>query len=176
LFLTENLTRTLLEVIGGVDSLSSDQWHYAADTTSWTIAYIVEHLITHDELFYREVTVLTNLPTMSPQADSLFSDDELILSYREITPQNIGAAPDYLEPLGRWCSKADAIMAYKRGRIALVQFIEQSDKDLRRYYTTSGRGPTKYRDLHQLMLISIAHTERHVKQIRNIQEIASFPK
>lgn len=45
---------------------------------------------------------------------------------------------------------------------------KSTDKDLRKYYTRSGRGPTEYRDIHQLLLISIAHTERHHKQIAGI--------
>lgn len=169
-FLITNLDSTLNLVLNEVAQIDENEWNWKPDSLTWSVAEVVEHLITHDELFYREATVLSDLPEMPPLMDSLFSDDEAILSYREITPQNIGKAPAYLEPLGRWCRKEDAIKNYKRIRGFLVTFVKNTDKDLRRYYTTSGRGPTRYRDLHQLLLISIAHTTRHNTQIRNIKE------
>jgi len=157
-------------VMESITNLDEDQWNWRADSNHWSIALVVEHLITHDELFFRELQVLSNLPEMTKALEKQFSDDDSILSYSEITPQNSGKSPPYLEPQGRWCTQADAVRSYVRSRKALIDFVTQADIDLRSYYTTSGRGPTQYRDLHQLLLISIAHTERHHKQIENIKK------
>ncbi len=158
------------------DSLSDAQWNWKENEGEWSVAQVIEHLIVHDELFYREARVLTGLPAMAPQEDSLFAEDEAILSYREITPQNTGKAPSYMEPLGRWCSKEDALFAYSRVRKSLIQFVQTTDKDLRKFYTGSGRGPSAYRDLHQLLLISVAHTQRHLTQIQMIKANREFPR
>jgi hypothetical protein len=174
-FLIDNLESSLQKVMDEIDSLNEDQWNHRTGNDDWSIALVVEHLITHDELFSREVRVLSQLPVMTPQPDSLFAEDEEILSYSEITPQNIGRAPDYLAPLGRWCSKQEAITAYQRTGYTLIEYVEKSGTDFRKYYTTSGRGPTKYRDLHQLLLISIAHTKRHLQQIKNIKGSVGLP-
>jgi len=171
--LIADLTTSIAELQQDVALLTDKQWYWKPDTATWSIAMVVEHLITHDELFYREVQVLTALPEMPVVSSQHFSDDDTILSYREITPQNRGTAPAYLQPLGRWCSKADAMQSYGRVRQALIQLVEGTNKDLRKYYTSSGRGPTKYRDLHQLLLISVAHTQRHHKQILEIA--SAFP-
>ncbi|MEM6360582.1 MAG: hypothetical protein AAF149_12510 [Bacteroidota bacterium] len=64
---------------------------------------MIEHLITREKLFYSELRVLTGLDQMALAAYALFSDDASILSYRELTTQNKGNAPTYLEHLGRWC-------------------------------------------------------------------------
>ena len=174
-YLLENLDASLKSVMNEVDSVNETQWNWKLDENQWSIAEIIEHLIVHDELFYRETRVLTGLPNMTPQEDSLFAKDEIILSYREITPQNTGKAPSYMEPLGRWCSKEDAVFAYSRVRLALIEFVKTTDKDFRKFYTRSGRGPTAYRDLHQLLLISTAHTQRHLLQIQKIKSGSRFP-
>jgi len=173
-FLLDNLESSLKAVFEEVDSLSETQWNWKPNDSTWSVAEVIEHLIVHDELFYREARVLTGIPEMTPQEAALFSEDSIISSYREITPQNIGRSPSYMEPLGRWCSKEDALSAYSRIRTALVDFVKTTDKDLRKIYTSSGRGPTTYRDLHQLLLISVAHTQRHLKQIKKIKSEEGF--
>lgn len=173
-FLVENLQNSYQQVIQEISELDEASWNWKQDSTRWSIAEVVEHLIVQDELFYREIRVLTGLDKMMPQADSLFGADSIILSYREITPENTGRSPSYLEPMGRWCSKDGAITGYGEVRGRMINFAETTEKDLRKFYTGSGRGPTAYRDLHQLLLISIAHTERHLKQIKGIKEKAGF--
>lgn len=175
-YLVASLDSTLKVVLNEISSLDNSQWNWKPAPDKWSAALVVEHLITHDELFYREVRVLSGLPEPQPVPDSLFADDEDLLTYGEITEQNIGNSPAYLEPLGRWCSKDEAIMGYSRVRNALINFVKSTDQDLRKYYTRSGRGPTLYRDLHQLLLVSIAHTARHHKQIRNIKDEADWPE
>ncbi|MEM7187625.1 MAG: DinB family protein [Bacteroidota bacterium] len=174
-FLSENLESSIKAVLNEVGHLNNQQWHWKSSDSTWSIAMVIEHLILHDELFYREARVLTGIPEMSTQPDSLFATDEEIYSYKEITSKNTGKAPSYMEPLGRWCSKEDATSAYSRIRNAMIEFVNSSDSDLRRIYTSSGRGPTQYRDLHQLLLISVAHTQRHLQQIQNIKTLAEFP-
>ena len=174
-YLLKNLNTSLNSVIDEVDILNEAQWNWKLDDSRWSVAQVIEHLIVHDELFYRETRVLTGLPTMTSQEDSLFAKDEIILSYREITSQNTGKSPFYLEPLGRWCSKEEAVIGYSRVRKAMIEFVRSTDKDFRKFYTSSGRGPTAYRDLHQLLLISIAHTQRHLQQIQKIKSYINFP-
>ncbi|MFZ1808704.1 MAG: DinB family protein [Cyclobacteriaceae bacterium] len=169
-YLIAHLEESFNSVMDLIQDVDEQQWNWQPDSNVWSVALVVEHLIVHDELFYREVNVLTALPEMTALGVDQFSDDESILSYREITPQNTGNAPSYLAPLGRWCSKEDALRGYSRIRKALINFVANNDNNLRNYYTKSGRGPTAYRDLHQLLLISVAHTERHLKQIKSIMD------
>jgi len=174
MYLKENLKKSVDLILNEVKPLTEDQINWKADENEWSIAFILEHLITHDELFYREVRVLSDLPEMNIQNDSLFEEDMGILSYAKVTTENIGKSPAYLEPLGKWCKKQDAIEAYERIRGFLISFVEITDKDLRKYYTTSGRGATKFRDLHQLLLISVSHTRRHLVQIQKIKNDNNF--
>ncbi len=174
-FLLDHLLISFDAVMDEVADLDPAQWEWQQDSSKWSISLVAEHLVVHEELFYREMRVLLALPEMSTVAADLFASDEAILSYRTVTQENTGRSPTYLEPLGRWCSKEDAMAGYQRARRAMIDLVGSTDRDLRAYYTTSGRGPTSYRDLHQLMLISIAHTERHLSQIRGIKNHTDFP-
>ncbi|MBX2872897.1 MAG: DinB family protein [Saprospiraceae bacterium] len=174
--LRTQLTTSLDSVLEAVHSLNATQWNWQADSNTWSIALVLEHLITHDELFYREVRVISSLPNLPVLPDSEFATDEAIMTYSEITDQNRGKAPVYLAPKGRWCDKETALASYQETRRALIDFVGKTEANLRAYYTQSGRGPTSYRDLHQLLLISAAHTLRHVQQIRAILDHAGFPR
>ncbi len=174
--LIQDLNSSHSSIRNKIKSLNDAQWNWCTNSTSWSIAQVVEHLIVHDELFYREMRVLSHLPEFPAQPKHNFSSDDEILSYRVITAENIGSSPTYMEPRGRWCDKNHALKGFDLSRKALVDFITSTESNLREIYTESGRGPTKYRDLHQLMLISIAHTMRHEHQIRKILGDPGFPK
>ncbi|MDX2304375.1 MAG: DinB family protein [Microscillaceae bacterium] len=176
-FLVQELNRNRLEIMSQVSDLTPEQWNFKEADYRWSIAEIIEHLEVHDELFYRELWVLTQLPEMLPQGLE-HTEDKKILLYAEITGQNRGEAPWYLVPRGRWCSKEDALSAYQRGRNYLIEFVRSSKKDFRKYITPTGsaQGDTGLRDLHQLMLISIAHSDRHLKQLKLVKEHPNFPK
>jgi len=169
IYLQSHLQSTLDLIIAETENLDDSLWNWRAGDNEWPVSLIVEHLILHDELFYREAQVLTGLPELPTPLQSDFAPDEVILSYKDITTANTGSSPSYMEPHGRWCSKKEAIDAYVRSRGRLIEFVNSTNSDLRKYYTSSGRGPTKYRDLHQLLLISVAHTMRHHKQILDVK-------
>ncbi|MEO1053287.1 MAG: DinB family protein [Bacteroidota bacterium] len=175
--LLEGLKRTRDEVLELVNPLSDEQWYFREDTSHWSIAEVLEHQQVHDQLYYREITVLIQFP----EAGNLLllraqGSDEQVLSYGQVTTQNTGKSPWYLEPRGRWCSKRDAINAFLEGRNSLIKFVESTDKNLRMYVTPSGRGEAPMRDLHQLMLISIAHTDRHIVEIKGVTRHEEFPE
>jgi hypothetical protein len=49
--LLKGLERTKNEVSNEIKGLSEQQWNFKEDSTRWSIAEIVEHLITQDESF-----------------------------------------------------------------------------------------------------------------------------
>lgn len=174
-FLATHLQTSLDAILSAVDTITEEQWNWQPDSNTWSIALVLEHLITHEELFYREVRVLSNLPSLPNVDNTAFASDEAIMSYQDITDQNRGKAPSYLAPRGRWCEKGIALESYQVSRRAMIEFVNTTTVNLRAYYTKSGRGPTAYRDLHQLLLISVAHTRRHDKQIRSLLSHPAFP-
>lgn len=175
-FLVESLSDTRDNVLQEVNDLTDQQWNYRESPGRWSIAEIVEHLELHDELYRRELTVLTQFPEMDACWPMEHDTDDSILSYGEVTSNNSGKSPWYLEPKGRWRTKEACLETYTLMRNKIIDFVQKTDKDLRKYYSPSGRGKTQMRDLHQLMLISVAHTKRHLVQLRKVKSHAGFPK
>ncbi len=168
--LAEMLDSSFMMILTELESINDENWQLKPDPGKWSINEIVEHLIVHEELFYRELLVLTSLPEFDELPDNMFAKDEDILRYSEVTDDNKGISPWYLQPKGRWANKDDAVKHYHEFRHKMISFVVNTDKNLRSYYTKSGRGPSEFRDLHQLLLVSVAHTKRHRQQIVRTKE------
>ena len=82
-FLISELAASLDTILQSVAPLSVEQWNWRPDSNTWSIALVIEHLMTHEELFYREVRVLSNLPSLPAQDESKFASDDAIMSYAE---------------------------------------------------------------------------------------------
>ena len=182
-FILSELKRTTDELRVEIEQLGDDQWNFREDTTRWSIAEIVEHLEMQNQLHYREVTVISQSPqhlslrTITEGMDTFFS------GYRTDTTKS--KAKWFLEPLGRYCSMETGQAAFFKARGELTLFVEQTQVDLRKQFTF--RAPIQamgfknikigqVRDLHQLLLTGIAHTDRHLAQIRTIKRHENYPK
>lgn len=120
---------------------------------------------------------------MPEYIDRVKGNDEKFLTY---STDPITSKSDWdVTPTGRFCSKSDAILELQKVRTAIIDIIAQSDADFRQVFTFRNipqsvidRNPEFYtirqvRDLHQLVLNAIAHTYRHVGQIKRIRQISN---
>ncbi len=176
------LLRTTNELKDEIEFLSAEQWNFHETPNRWSIAEIVEHLEMQNQLHYREITVVSNAPqylqfrSITEGMDSYFSD------YGTDTTR--GKAQWFLEPLGRFGTKAKCENAFYKVRGKLTQFVKETPIDLRKQFTfrTPVEGKdvatikiSQVRDLHQLLLTGIGHTDRHLTQIRKIKEDSNWP-
>ncbi len=174
-YLVTEQTALLDSLLAHTQQLSEEQWHFRGAEDSWCIGEVMEHLALHDALFLREIKSSSSLPTPAVIADSLLDEDHYLLDYAQINTDNSGPAPWYLDPVAHWCSASQTSTKFTQNRNAFIDFLGQTDRNLRAYYSTNGRGKRPYRDLHQLVLVSIAHTKRHLTQIETIKHNTDFP-
>lgn len=174
-FLVNELGRSRDTMIGEVVDISEEQWYFRESDDRWSIAEIIEHQELQDQIFYRELTVLTQFPEMIEHLHLANGTDENVLEYRTPTDRNTGPAPWYLTPTGKYCNKQLSTDSYLKLRDNMIDFVRTTDKDLRKYVTPSGRGSAQMRDLHQLMLVTIAHTDRHLMQLQNVKKHTNYP-
>jgi len=101
---------------------------------------------------------------------------------RYATDTIAGSARWFLQPQGKFNSPAAALFAFKKARKELTSFVQNTIVDLRQHFTY--RAPVsnikdveigQIRDLHQLLLTGIAHTDRHINQIKQIKLHPGFP-
>lgn len=175
-YLIKELQRSRDDMALEVKDISDKQWHFRESDDRWSIAEIIEHQELQDQLFYRELNVLVQFPEMLEYLNLANGTDENVLEYRIVTTQNTGKAPWYLVPVGKYCDKQLSIDSFLKLRNEMIDFVSTTKKDLRKYVTPSGRGSAKMRDLHQLLLVTSAHTDRHTSQIRMVKEHNNYPK
>ena len=177
------LNRSTHELGGEIENITDDQWNYREDTTRWSIAEIVEHLQMQNQLHYREISVMSKAPQYLQFRSITEGKDVYFSNYSTDTTR--GKAQWFLEPLGRFCSLKDGEAAFYKVRRELTQLIEQTDVDFRKQFTFRVSVERKeitdikigeVRDLHQLLLTGIAHTDRHLNQIRKIKLHQDYPK
>ena len=182
-FILSELDRTTVELESEITGLSDNQWNFHEALNRWTMGEIVEHLEMQNQLHYREISVTANGPqylafrTITKDQDIYFSN------YSSDT--TAGKAQWFLEPLGRFNSSKKGWEAFIRARSALAEFVAKTNIDLRKQFTyrTPVEGKKisdlkigQVRDLHQLLLTGIAHTDRHLRQIRHIKTHPDYPK
>lgn len=176
--LIAGLERTEQLVRSELAGLSSSQWTFREKPERWSIAEIVEHLGVQDDMYFREICLLVQQPPQPSYQDKVRGNDAAILEY--VTDAEIGQASWYLEPKGRWRDPRQAAQAFSNSRRHLTDFVRTTKADLRQHFTfrsyAGKQNRWSVRDLHQLMLTTIVHTERHVGQMRKVKADPGFPK
>ncbi len=181
-YLIKGLERTRNELINEIQNLSNEEWEFKEEINRWSIAEIVEHLEVQDELYFREIFLTTKTPQSDKYIEIVKGKDEEFLKYAVDTVK--GKTGWTLEPIGRYCSKESATNSFLRTRNNLIQFVEETDLDLRRFFTfrkylddggLSNVSLWDVRDLHQLLLTTIAHTDRHLNQLRKVKKHSKYP-
>ncbi|MGI9550820.1 MAG: DinB family protein [Aurantibacter sp.] len=177
------LNRTTYELQSEIDNLSDNQWNFRENINRWSIAEIVEHLEMQNQLHYREISVMLNAPQHLQFRTITEGQDFFFSKYSTDTLR--GKAQWFLEPLGRYCSINDGQAAFYKARNELTRLVQQTEIDLRKQFTfrTPMAGKKiedikigQVRDLHQLLLTGIAHTDRHLGQIRKIKLNRDYPR
>jgi len=176
------LNRTTGELRSEIEGLTQSQWYFREETDRWNIGEIVEHLEMQNQLHYREIAVIANSPQYLEYRTITKGQDGHFTKYA--TDSIKGQANWFLQPKGKFSTKEAAEEAFYTARGKLTEYVEKTDADLRKQFTF--RAPMyektisevkigEVRDLHQLLLTGIAHTDRHLTQIRKIKTHAQFP-
>jgi len=182
-FIVQELNSTSQMLREEIDPLTTEQWLFREDSTRWNIAEIVEHLTLQNELHYREINAIANTPPLLQYIPVAQGMDSVFQQYA--TSSKPGKSRWFLQPVGRFCDKTSSIKAFFTARGELTKFVQETKVDLRKHFTfRTGAGSKPIielkkgdaRDLHQLLLIGIAHTKRHLRQLKNIKRHPLFPK
>ncbi len=176
--LISGLEETRRIVLEEIKPLGNDQWYFRPDSSTWSIALIIEHVSLQEVMHYREIYVISKTPAQPKYVEKAQGNDKLILKYETDTIK--GIADWGVTPLGRWCDKADAVYQFNRATDKLIKFVSETDVDLRQQFTfrdiPDESDFRRIRDLHQILLTTITHTKRHIHQIRRVKSHPEFPK
>lgn len=176
------LNRTTEELKHEIENLSTEQGNFREVKTRWSITEIVEHLEMQNQFHYREISVISKAPQYLEFRAITKNQDTHFTKYS--TDPTKGKSQWFLIPLGRYCDKAKGEAAFYKARTELVKLVKETSIDFRKQFTfrtpVEGKDISELkigqvRDLHQLLLTGIAHTDRHLNQIRKIKKHPQYP-
>ena len=152
--------------------LSDTQFHYKSAANSWSIAECVEH-ITLAEIHFQEILskALTTPPNSAGRKRIKIADEEI--RSKMVEGRWKAKSPELFLPSQTSPSASIAIDAFDKQRLKNIQYIQDTQDDLRNHFWNHPL--TGQIDLYQTLLLMSAHTERHINQIKTIQNHKNFP-
>jgi hypothetical protein len=154
-------------LVSELHGLSKAQLTFRMTPDSWSITDVVEHLAVAEPQYWERVQ---NSMKQPPSTEKLEGTDAGILWYG-IDRANRAKTGEARVPKGRWNSVAESLAEFRKLRSTMKDYAKSTSDDLRSRKTLEGNI-----DVYQWFLMISTHSQRHILQIREIKEHASFPK
>ena len=158
------------QMLATIAGLSQEQWHFKPHSECWSIAEIVEHLATVEAFI--PTMIQARVLCSEPITETLESND-LPLQTRVAERWNKVQAAEMARPKGRLRLEAELIAAFCAARDNTIAYAAATQEDLRHH--TGAHPSLGVLDGYQWLLFLAAHTERHITQIRELQQIPEYP-
>jgi hypothetical protein len=164
------------DILKELEKLSDKQIHFKADSSKWSIAEIIEHISVYEELLYWDLSNNQYTDERHDLVDTVKGIDSAMTAYA--TDPNKGQASFVVQPVGRFQKKEDLTNYFNRYRNEVIKLIHETKADFRLHFVfrPADWGIWRVRDLHQYTLLWIAHTERHLNQIKKVKANPNYPK
>lgn len=158
-------------------NLSEAQWKFKAAPDRWSVAECAEHLA-ESETFLRGLltTTLAKAPVDETKRAARLKDrDAMDLKVAAMISDRSqkAQAPEPLRPSGKFTTQAQVVDAFRQRRDETIAMAEKTQDDLRGRF--AALGPGFELDLYQMLFMISGHTERHVKQMREVMADPKFP-
>ena len=155
-------------------NLSEAQLHWKPAPDRWSVAECAEHIILTEDFLFEQLTDKILKTPAAPEkatAEQRAKDEEVLKGYADRSQK--AQAPDFLKPTGKWKTREALIEAFKKSRDRTIAFVRETNEDLRAHFTEAPGGRTL--DAYQWILFMVAHSNRHIQQIREVKSSPGFP-
>jgi uncharacterized damage-inducible protein DinB len=164
-------TRKML--LDTVAPLTEAQWKFKPGPDVWSVAEIAEHLAVSEETIMGLVKKTLSEPAAPEKKAEVKGKDEVVL--KVIADRSRKAqAPEMIRPTGRYSTKQAVVNGFKANRDRTIQFVQTTDAELRLHFAPHPFAGTI--DTYQWILLTSAHTDRHVQQMKEVIAHTAFPK
>ena len=164
------LEQTRDAVVAATKNLTPAQWNFKAAPDKWSVALTLEHItLAEDNIFQLVTDKVMKSPAGVPDRNVAKIDAMVfaMIPDRSVKRQ----APAELVPTGRW-TPAETLDHFLQSRARTIEFL-RTTPDLRQHVMDSPLGPL---DGYEWLLFIAAHSERHTKQIVEVEASPDFPK
>ena len=173
-FASAQLKTTQAELIESVKGLSDEQLNFKPAADKWSVKECVFHLAISETSLWKWVEATLKEPASPEKRSDIKMTDEQVMTAMS-SRENKVKTFDFLEPQnGKWSGAADALDSLKKDRATLIDFVNNTNGDMRNHVATqTPMGPL---DAYQLVLLISSHTNRHMQQINEVKADPNFPK
>ena len=172
-FAKDHLKETRKELVKTVSGLSAAQLTFKADSTRWSVEDCLKHIAMSEIEIWKSVTDgLFQAPNPEKRAEIKITDDQIIKGLLDRSTKR--QAAENLQPKNTtYKSAAEALTSFKENRNKLINYIDDTQEDMRNHVINF---PLGLIDTYQLVLLISAHSGRHTLQIKDIMADPNFPK
>jgi hypothetical protein len=165
------LERTRTGVIEATAGLSEAPWKFKPGPDRWSAAEVLEHIVVTENLLLEHTSIeVMQAPAGKADRDYKSTDKMVVIAIADRTHK--AQAPEPARPTGRW-SPQEALDRFLKIRERTMEFLK-STPGLRDHVADSPLGQPL--DAYQWLLYISAHSERHTKQILEVEADPNFPK
>ena len=168
--LLAQLDQSAKTFVRSLDGVSEAQWKFKPAPDRWSIGECAEHVATADQMMF--VFASQQLVRMPAPEKPPKRSDEAVRSAATDRSQKVETA-EFLEPNGRYASRAAVIEAFQKSRAQVVEYVKTTQDDLRAHGFETANG---YVDGYQFLVSLSSHAERHSQQIAEVKADRGYPK
>lgn len=170
-FANEELTKSMKMVHQTIQGLSDAQLNFKPSSESWSIAECMEHIALSENNIFEMVNTALASPS-DPHKETLGLEDEQVIAMMKDRSNKVKTFKPF-EPSGKFGSFQGSVDAFNKLRKAHIEYVLNTDDDLRKHYAELPFGTL---DSYQVILFMSGHTQRHVLQMQEVMEHEKFPK
>ena len=165
------LEQTRDAIVADTKDLTDAQWKFKPAPDKWSVAETMEHIALAEDLFFQMITEkVMKGPAGAPDRDIAKIDAGVLAMIPDRSHK--AQAPPPLVPTGKWTGP-EALDHFLKARERLIEYLKTTP-DLRQHVMDSPLGLPL--DGYEWILFDGAHSERHDKQIKEIEATEGYPK
>jgi hypothetical protein len=158
-------------VLAATKGLSEAQWNFKPAPEKWSIAECMEHIAAAEDFILGQIEQGVMKAPAAPDRDIAKIDAGILAMVPDRS--NKVQAPEPLKPTNRFGSPQAAVQHFVESRATTEDFLKKT-ADLRGHAVDSPGGGGKL-DAYEFILLIGAHSERHTKQIEEVQSKPGYP-
>jgi len=170
--LLKSLERTRQIYIDAMKNVTDAQWNFKPAPERWSVGECAAHIVATEHALFGFVTdKVMKSPAVERATVKNAQTDDGVKSFI-VDRSKKAKAPPMLEPKGNPLSREEAIAKFEQARAKTVEYVRNTQEDLRSHV---GQG-AQAMDAYQYLLMLSGHTERHVMQAKEVMASEGYPK
>ncbi|HUJ39875.1 MAG TPA: DinB family protein [Candidatus Acidoferrales bacterium] len=165
------LESTRKNIEEATQGLSDEQWNFKPGPGRWSVAQVMEHIAAAEDMIRGMIVEKVLKAPAAPDRDTKKLDAMVLAAIPDRSTKF--QAPEPLRPTNRFGSPDGSLKHFLESR-AKTEALLKDTPDLRDHAVDSPMGQKL--DAYEWILFIAAHSDRHLKQMKEVQADPNYPK